>query len=86
MVLRDLFLHTRDDLLCHERFSDARARAITLYEFLNSVYTYARFDQSPRIHISIYLRLCCSIFRSLFFVLTVNALSTDIISYFAGRD
>lgn len=64
MVLRDLFLHTRDDLLCHERFSDARARAITLYEFLNSVYTYARIDQSPRIHISIFVSVTLSFVRS----------------------
>lgn len=84
MVLRDLFLHTRDDLLCHERFGDARARTITLYEFLNSVYICAHRSVAAYSHI--YLRLCYSIFRSLFFVLTVNALSTDISSYFAGRD
>lgn len=84
MVLRDLVLHTRDDLLCHERFGDARARAITLYEFLNSVYICEHRSVAAYSHI--YLRLSCSIFRSLFFMLTVNALSTDIVSYFAGRD
>lgn len=66
MVLRDLFLHTRDDLLCHERFGDARARTITLYEFLNSVYICAHRSVAAYSHI--YLRLCYSIFRSLFFL------------------